>query len=102
MFNNYFSIEKKMRREKFGNQSAQEDDMALLVSAVAGGTGKQLVITITTKSTGPTSGTGFIRLESEQEIMHLINALQSRLNGDITISEKKKLPKIVQDRLVQQ
>lgn len=96
MSNTYFKIKKQNVYEPFDAFPGYTNNMELSVTAFVAGPGKHGVqLTCNTLSTLPSqSGKGYITLDSREEIEALINALQQRLDGNISATGNEQLPYI--------
>lgn len=95
MSNTYFKIKKQKVHDPFGTFPGYTNDMELSVTAfVAGKTSANgIQLTCKTESTIQSqSGIGYITLDTREEVEGLINALQKRLDGDISATGYEQLP----------
>lgn len=101
MSNNYFTIERESQQSNFQQFKGYKRKMKMLISAVVGANStKAVAIEIITKSNvkGET-GKAFIILDTHLEIQSMIDALQARLNGQVSATVDKRLPSVINGKL---
>lgn len=99
---NYFKIERDKEITPFSIYQGSKRNMLLQLSSVAGTKGRKAVrIDVGTISTieGET-GKAFIILDTHLEIKALIDALQTRLNGEVSTTSNKQLPSITNGKMI--
>lgn len=100
--NKYFNIERETKIPDFSKYKGHHRIMKISLTAIAGfNSRKGVLISIDTKSdVDGETGKAFITLDTVTEIKSMIDALQLRLDGQISAVGDMKLPSIINGKLI--